>query len=52
MITAGIGVDAQANKDGRVRIDLLVGGKTTTIGADPEAALRLLRDLDLAQRGF
>lgn len=49
--TTTAGVDVQT-KDGRIRIDLVVGGKTTSIEADPEAAAQLLRDLDLVRRGF
>jgi hypothetical protein len=45
------GTDVQT-KNGKIRIDLVVGGKTVTVEGDPEAAARLLRDLDLAQRGF
>ncbi|MDX1216292.1 hypothetical protein GOL99_12180 [Sinorhizobium medicae] len=39
-------------QDGKVKIDLNVGGRTTTINADPEDAARLAKDLDLAQRAF
>lgn len=39
-------------QDGKVKVDLVVGGKTTSIEANPEAAAQLLRDLDLAQRAF
>lgn len=45
------GTDVQI-KNGNIRIDLVVGGKTATVEADAEAAERFLRDLDLAQRGF
>lgn len=38
--------------DRKVKIDLNVSGKTTTLEAYPEAAARLLRDLDLTQRSF
>lgn len=45
------GIDVQC-KNAKIRTDLVVGGKTRTVEADPEAATHLLRDLDLAQRGF
>lgn len=45
------GIDVQT-KNGKIRIDLVVGGRAATVEGDPEAAARLLRDLDLAQRGF
>jgi peptidoglycan/xylan/chitin deacetylase (PgdA/CDA1 family) len=44
-------IDVQC-KHGRVRIDLNVGGKTTTVEADPEGAARLLRELRFAERNF
>lgn len=47
--TAGIDVQTTG---GKVRIDLAVGDRTTSIEAEPEAAARLLRDMDLAQRGY
>ncbi len=44
-------IDVQT-KGGKVRIDLAVGGRTTLIEAEPEAAARLLCDLNLAQRSY
>lgn len=44
LTTAGTDVQTM---NGNVRIGLVVCGKTTTVEATPEAAARLLRDLDL-----